>query len=525
MPEYIRLKADSYRAYIIIVLMGFTISFLLTSPLVTALSNDKEIFRYIAMLVSKGFVPYRDAFEQRPPIIFFLGALFAGSGWSFWLLFSTIVTISGVAFYKIAISVRSRCPYLCVAIYFLLLRWPRIAEGGQLAYELTAAFATIITLLYVFRKNYSLILLGVLSAIVFFTQQNDVLCLLPVIFYAIITRGIGKYNHRHEQIKIFAIDCVLVFLGFISIALIISLYFLYRGAFQEFIYDTFIFSFYSYIGSSDVHTIGAMLFRTSRLLLWTGILPVSLMVVIFNAYFVMRSKFGNRKIRDAVIVTTIAMILAIISANISGRYYPHYLLGYSAFLAIQIAAFTSFFDNKKLYRLLSYVLPLIIIAMSLFSFWVNKENDLQKQGMVFHNTRDKISAIYYSATHNILEPYESMVADMKGKDGQLYIIGNIHMGILSMNTDLKIVAPSKWFGDISMFPDALMANGGFESIVIDRIEQNKTKYILDFSDDTTFRSSERAMLWKRMLNKKYIKKTSIIWDGKEGWLYVRYFNR
>ncbi len=112
---------NDYQKYTLIIGMSFLISLAFTSPLVTGLTNDKEIFRYIAMTVSKGFIPYVDTTEMRPPVIFFLGAPFAGSEWSFWFLFSTVTAIAGIAFYKIALSLGTKYPYLCTAIYFLLL--------------------------------------------------------------------------------------------------------------------------------------------------------------------------------------------------------------------------------------------------------------------------------------------------------------------------------------------------------------------------------------------------------------------
>lgn len=518
----ISISNGEYKKYFVIIFMGFLISLLFTSPLVTALSNDKEVFRYIAMLVSKGFVPYRDVFEIRAPIVFFLGAPFAGSEWSFWFLFSTIVAISGVAFYKIAMSVGTQCPYLCTAIYFLLLRWTKLAEGGQFTYELTAAFVVIITLLYVFRRDHSLVLLGILLAIVFFTQQNDILCLLPVAFYAIVSRNIDKSKFWHEKVRIFTINCVLVSLGFISVVLIISTYFFYHGAFLEFINDVFLFAPRYYIGSGKVHSVGDMFFMTMRLLWYTELLPISLIVVISNVYFAVKNKFANNKMRIVVFITTVAMIFAIISTNLSGHYYPHYLLSYGAYLAIQIALFTSYFGNKKMYSLLSYVLVLGTIVMSLFFLWDTKTSELRGQRVIFHTTGDKIVAVYSSMTHNILAPYEDMVADVKGKDGQLYVIGDILEGILSINTNLRISFPSKWGGRISFFPEERLA--GIVPDIFGSIERNKTKYILDFSSDATFNSVERGKMWRHMLNKSYIRKAKVVWGGKDGWLYVRHSN-
>ena len=33
---------------------------------------DVEVFRYVGMCITKGYVPYKDAFDHKPPLIYFI---------------------------------------------------------------------------------------------------------------------------------------------------------------------------------------------------------------------------------------------------------------------------------------------------------------------------------------------------------------------------------------------------------------------------------------------------------------------
>src|SRR5258708_16405005 len=60
----------SYRLYFSL-LACLLLSLLYTPPFDLGMS-DKEIFTYTGWAISKGLVPYRDFFDHKPPLIFFI---------------------------------------------------------------------------------------------------------------------------------------------------------------------------------------------------------------------------------------------------------------------------------------------------------------------------------------------------------------------------------------------------------------------------------------------------------------------
>ena len=84
---------------LILAFLGFGIfAFLLSlyiGPFEVKCNYDSEVFRYIGMVIANGGVPYRDAFDHKPPMIYFLAALV--NHWDplgHWLSEVTFLTVS-----------------------------------------------------------------------------------------------------------------------------------------------------------------------------------------------------------------------------------------------------------------------------------------------------------------------------------------------------------------------------------------------------------------------------------------------
>ena len=63
-------------AVFIVTISSLVLSFL-HCPLFEIFFDDKEIFKYAGLVIAKGGVPYRDFFDHKPPLIFFLNYVYA----------------------------------------------------------------------------------------------------------------------------------------------------------------------------------------------------------------------------------------------------------------------------------------------------------------------------------------------------------------------------------------------------------------------------------------------------------------
>src|SRR5665213_2798353 len=100
-----------YYTVLLIILGSLCLSFL-NCPLFELFFDDKAIFEYIGQVIYKGGVPYRDVFDHKPPLIYFLNALnWAGNAWVPWLINSLLVLLASLLFYDLCKKARLAWPW------------------------------------------------------------------------------------------------------------------------------------------------------------------------------------------------------------------------------------------------------------------------------------------------------------------------------------------------------------------------------------------------------------------------------
>jgi len=64
------------------------------------LERDTGVFHYIGWLITQGKIPYRDVWDHKPPVIFFINALglwlSGGSRWGVWGMEAVFLSLSGM---------------------------------------------------------------------------------------------------------------------------------------------------------------------------------------------------------------------------------------------------------------------------------------------------------------------------------------------------------------------------------------------------------------------------------------------
>ena len=81
--------------------------------------DDKEIFKYVGLVIYKGGVPYRDVFDHKPPLIYFLNAFnWWFNVWIPWLLDTCLVLFATLLFYwlcrKNKLAGHGSCPLVLI---------------------------------------------------------------------------------------------------------------------------------------------------------------------------------------------------------------------------------------------------------------------------------------------------------------------------------------------------------------------------------------------------------------------------
>src|SRR5450755_3488170 len=88
-----------------------------------SISDDKIIYKYFGLLIYKGGIPYRDAFDNKPPLIFFLNAVTWFTSYHItWLIDSLLVLLATWLFYNLCKKNNLAWPWFLPLLFNLIIR-------------------------------------------------------------------------------------------------------------------------------------------------------------------------------------------------------------------------------------------------------------------------------------------------------------------------------------------------------------------------------------------------------------------
>lgn len=225
-------------------------------PDVSSLPPDSGVYAYIGKAILHGQIPYRDVWDDKPPLGYYLNALgqalFGQSPFGVW--WSSVAWILGctLLFFLVIRHLFGTAPAgVSSAIFLVALMNPEIFQGGNLmeVYALAPQIGVVgISFLFFLkgRKFRYALLVGVLTTCAFLIKQPTVVLGCSSILVIIIC-SITEKNYRQ------AFRSLLGFLlGLICMLALVSLYWLLIGAFDKFVDGAFLQGI-SFVGDSRSH--------------------------------------------------------------------------------------------------------------------------------------------------------------------------------------------------------------------------------------------------------------------------------
>ena len=304
-------------------------------------SRDSGIFMYAGQQSLAGQALYRDVWDHKPPIIFYLNALGlvfgGGSEWGVYLL--DLACLSGAV---IVSYVTLRRVFGGAAAFFATASWivalNRLIQGNQLEeYALVFQFALLFCFLEATRNTRARwpgFLVGVFAALAFFTRQNLLGLPVSVGLYWLIVAATSR------QFGLAARQLLGMFAGAVVATGGILLPLLRQGVVEEmwdvgFRYN-FIFSGTSWRARYDSFLFGLRLLTDSGLVFVGG--SAWLMAIATGAGWARRQS-------PLVTIGVIGLPLELLLASLSGRDHNHYFIAtlpvfaiLAAYLAQQLIA-------------------------------------------------------------------------------------------------------------------------------------------------------------------------------------------
>lgn len=218
-----------------------------TSWLFPTYGGDSGIFIVVGKAMVKGKILYKDIFDHKGPILFFINALGYSLGGIKGIFFIQIInlTIIQILIYRITLLFQSSRLLALIPVAGMYILFASSIDDGDVSEEYSIPF--VLYSLYVFIKYilsgndkhppiYALIYGASLMVIALIRLNNGVAigCIILAILIQLLREK--QYQNLLQNILYFLLGSFIVFA-------LTSIYFIINGAFGEFIYATFTFNF------------------------------------------------------------------------------------------------------------------------------------------------------------------------------------------------------------------------------------------------------------------------------------------
>lgn len=342
---------------LLLVLLGFIFTVLVLIPIApwqgSELGTDPGVFLYIGRKILSGSIPYRDLWDHKPPLIYYInafGLLLSGqSRWGVWFievasLFAAIV----LSFKSFAKSLGSVPAFFGTGSWLISL--PLILKEGNYTEEFALPFQ--FAALYLFqiarfeiepRKSRWLWLgLGISTAFAFLARPNLVGTGTAIVL-TLLCLGLSHHNLQETIRKLGIIAS-----GFALITIPVALYFLANNALDDLWDAVFLYNF-SYvqdrISSDQLAAISAGITALGN----TGIFYVALMGwfcgVVYLVQIRRKAVAPNTSMTLLLILALIGLPLELILSSISIRPFNHYYIAWLPILGFLSAVAVYFVSN------------------------------------------------------------------------------------------------------------------------------------------------------------------------------------
>lgn len=332
---------------IVIGLLGLTV--LILAPLPKIPGRDSGVFLYTGQAILNGKIPYRDVWDHKPPLIFFIDAfglaLAGGSRWGVWILEVVAIGVSALVSFKLLQSAFGFIPAVFGSMGWLLsLTYLLQGDNFTEEFALPLQFLALYTLLWLLKRErfgWGGLGLGLTFGLTFFLKQNVVMLWVAISLYLFLWLA---FRSRWSDLLKYMGGFLIASSG---VVLLMLAYFAFNNSLDYFVDTAFRYNF-AYSSNTSEARLSAIV--SGLLLLAQGrISTIALVSWPLALVFIYRQR---RVFTPLTILLTVAVIdlpLEAISSSLSGRIYSHYFISMLPSLAVLNAFF--------FYALLNYWIP------------------------------------------------------------------------------------------------------------------------------------------------------------------------
>jgi len=313
----------------VLIFTGVLYVLLPTSPINMPIpGRDSGVFLYMGWRILNGEIPYRDVWDHKPPLIYFLNALGLGltnnSRWGVWVIEFIALFIAAYFGYKL-IKKAFGTTAAVFSIVLGLLTLISVINGGNFTteYTLPLQFASLWLIYDVDRKEgrkWKIILIGLLGAIAFFTKQTSIGVWLAILVFVSI-KQLASRNYKR-----LGYELVLLAAGGIAITIFLAAYFGLNQALLDFWDAAFRYNFI-YVASvtSFVYRLAPILVGLQHLATF-GLIQVSFIGFALTVVLLFHKRTAIDKQLALLTIAVIDLPLELLLVSTSGNMFSHYFM-------------------------------------------------------------------------------------------------------------------------------------------------------------------------------------------------------
>lgn len=295
--------------------------------------RDSGVFLYIGQALLDGQIPYRDVWDHKPPLIYFINALGlmlnSNSFWGVWILEIIFLALTLWAGFVVLQPVCSNwLALLCVGL--VVAQLPYMMWGGNLTEFYALAFQFGAMWIYMTRRSWlGLFAIGVLGGLTFLLRQNLVgLWLATGLLLAWRATQEGRWQKILAQLGVLGLGAA------IPIGLV-SIWFALHDALLDFWQAAFVYNF-AYVGSGGGWYNRFISLKTG---LAIGLYPLLPFLWIASFITTRHRPDGSELAELGLILLPIELLLATLSGKDHAHYYITWLPVWAVLLAVTLGKF------------------------------------------------------------------------------------------------------------------------------------------------------------------------------------------
>ncbi|NCP87906.1 MAG: hypothetical protein CO094_07370 [Anaerolineae bacterium CG_4_9_14_3_um_filter_57_17] len=331
------MAGTAHRVFLILMTIAFLAP--VAPPNLPLPGRDEGVFLYVGQQINAGQIPYRDVWDHKGPLIYYINALglaLTGSVWGVWLL-EVAFLLAGSWLAYATLKKLFGAPIAFASSVCWLAGLQITLDGGNTIEEFALLFEFLA--LYLFfrvaaetRHFWNEFFIGVCAALAFALRPNNIGIYLAIgsFFLLIIVFSKAERSHAARQLLGMALGCI-------GVLTALGLYFIWQNAFAQ-LYDAlFVYNYYYsrqvLARKAALKIFNSLVYGLQRL----QFLPILGAAGILNAggYLALNRTFTNPRARLALLLA-LAVPMQLILAVMSGRQYLHYYAAWLSVLAFLI---------------------------------------------------------------------------------------------------------------------------------------------------------------------------------------------